>query len=358
MARKKTKSNPSPAQAGGQGRNATASKAPPRKNRGAPQPRRLNQVPAWVHSLKDPCNSRDVRIPDGQLFPTATGSMRIMRMISAPPLISGVPQKTALSFLPIDIQVSPGALNMSLLASQWNSPNDSSFFGSNQWAMNSSAYAQAPILTLAPLMRSARVVSSCVKVTYTGSALVNGGLITGFTTPPGQHVGNLAAVYSPDGENITPTIAQTSQPGLVRLMATTMSVPLREGLEVKKFPASRDELRFANAHPQQSVGLTDYFSFVETASSYGVLIDWSDASQQVMVEYTVNYEYIPRAFASANTKTVPMQVGVLNQVASIAQNIHEIIQPLIPVGASLWNAFTGRQAGIQGARSQVTIEDL
>lgn len=316
-------------------RKTTRRAARPRVSRALPRPKarraaRLGAaIPPWIRSLKDPCAVRDVRIPDGQMFPTATGSIRLLKSFTAPSATG----KTFIGFCPVDFLVDATTGNsVSAFHYAVNSTSDSSSFadvasGSNNWPYNQTVVTTAPYTTLWPLMKSARVVSACARLTYTGSALVNGGLVTGVVLSQDQLAGASASTISPDGTDAAITLHST--PASVRNLPFNVCGPLRDGMEVFHYPTSKEELHFADrevvttASAVLATNLSDY-------GSMGFLIDWSDAAQSVMIEYYVNFEYNPFSFATANTRTVPFEPSTISRVGSLASSIYNLVRPLVP----------------------------
>lgn len=330
--------------------------ARPRRQTRAPRARL--GAPAWVRSLRDPCSVRDVRIPDGQMFPTATGSIRIMKSFTAPSATA----KTVIGFSPQDFMLTAtgGTHVYSLFHYASSAVSDSTSFGqldsaSNNWAHSAAVQATAPYSTLAPLMKSARVVSACAKLSYTGSALVNGGLVTGFVLSQDQIAGSASAWHDPQ-TNVA-QLTQHSTPASIRNLPFNVAGPLRDGMEVFKYPTSRDELHFADRDSPNMVG-DCIVTFAAEHGTMGFLIDWSDTSQTVMIEYVVNFEYNPYSFATASTRTVPFEPSTISKIGALASSIYNLVRPLTPHVVPLIRHAAQRYVQAGNRASSVTIEEV
>lgn len=338
--------------AGGSAAVATAIPGNPTRSR---RRRAGHRVPPWIRSLHDPCSVRDVRIPDGQMFPTATGSLRLVRSISAPSATA----KTVVGFCPNDLVIRPESVTNAVNAYTYavDALNDGSQFqlidsSQNHWPFGYGQATGAPANAIISLMKSARVVSACAKLVYSGSALVNGGMVTGFVLPSGQLAGRAGAMKDPDLHDLD--FVQHATPASIRNLPFNVTGPLRDGMEVFKFPTSREELKFFEAeHPVTGAG--GLFTNLMTSGSMGFLIDWSDAGQSVFIEYVVNFEYNPYTFASANTRSVGFEPSTITRVGEMANNVFNLIRPLVPYIRPLVQ-YAGQRLASQGS-STVTIED-
>jgi len=272
------------------------------------------------------------RVPDGQLFPTATAQI-VLRKV----LVSDVLGNGAWAFNPMDVLTNISVTATSGLIKTYTvSPGRVITAVTNytvaEWAGNPQLQA------LWSQIDEARIVSACIEGEYMGTTSNDSGVVTAAVMP-----GDMAfsTVAGPQGVAAYDSFAAFSG---------AITLPVRAGFSARWYPAVKEDLLFRDAITS-GAGLTGYSSGAAgvntVASSVGVFMTGGIAAATNIfnVTFTINVEFVPVIGVAAGSQDVGGDhPGWMTSAGAWARSAANVIVPYA-LGAMVQRAGVGSMYG-------------
>ncbi len=284
------------------------------------------------------------RIPDGNLFPTATAQVKWQQQFTTD--ASG---NLAVMLCPSDVFCKPTSTAYSMLVSSYagsSSLTGATLFSAANWT------ALPQLDGFYSDCANGRIVSAGIQAEFMGTTQQDSGLIAG-----GLLVGD--QMLSDGAINAAKFPVVTSFAGFTSL-ETVDTNPLRQGLEVLYYPACKEDFTYRNAVTASASTLSYSPATNSTViapagtplvnvspSKLALWITGAQASTTVVnCQFVINIEFVPKLGIIAGARGGGSQPGwlesVYNYVADRSNVVHAFIGYTAPLVGSAMVGFGGR----------------
>ena len=277
----------------------------------------------FLQAVANPCaRGLSARIPDGNMFATSTAQIRWCRTFS-----SDGAGALAFLFNPTDVLMKPTGTAQCNLIDTFTLTTDT-VTGTTNYSV--ATWNGLPQLDgLWSDVAEGRIVSGCVQAEFVGTTSADQGIIAAGLLPGDQIVGTTTA---PDNSKY-PVI--TTWSGFTALPTVAMG-PLRQGIEAKYYPSTKQDLEFRSA---QTIATGVTLSYLPTAStppglntSPSKLVIWvtgAAASTAVLnVTFTANVEYIAKLGLAGGARGGGAQPGWIESAFKYVADLGNVVHPL------------------------------
>ncbi len=267
--------------------------------------RRRTRQRTWVDSLNDPCHVIGMKIPDGQIFPTRTAQIKIIRTLT----VDGTGGRIIVEVNPLDLQWKLDDAGATSHLVHYPTLNGSGVVTSDPGVLWTKTLQdnEPDIGNLHTQAVEMRVVSACMKAHFMGNTHDDQGTITG---------GQLKGATWFDDDLAAPGFGTINSIDQFQDSTNSKVFPLREGCEVKWAPANTSDTEFTKINPVKTAANN---SVRAESSAIAIAVNGAkNDSVPIRLEIFINVEYTPRHGVSTGTKSAGLLPWVLRMASEWA----------------------------------------